>query len=223
MSPRLILIYCLLLISASSCAKKSFLSSKVQPWEIKEMMVFEPVSDIYIINRGNKMEYSDSLSYISGQLWLNVVNQNRNRLPVNMINILEENFTKVQIQEETKYLFKEVSGMKKFHSIPLPPSIKAHLELSGNRFGMLTATSGFTRKKGNLTGQMLKSIGIGIVTFGMVMIIPYTAQSNVSVLILDNERDEVVYYKASNMLENQPLKELTLNRHLDYLYKNYLW
>jgi len=212
-----------ILLPFISCTKKTFLSSNVTPSEIIKIAVFEPISYINLINKGDKAVHSDSLSQISQQLWLNTVELNRYRLPIDTIIALEDEYKRYQLQEETLQLFTEVHSMERFYSLPIPAGLKSQLELTGHRFGMLTLTSGFTRRKGNLTGQMIKSIAIGIVTMGMVMILPETAQSNVHVLILDNDMDEVVYYKASMGSEMQPLKEKSLHRQLDYLYKDYFW
>jgi len=186
------------------------------------MAVFEPISYIHLINKGDKTIYSDSLSMISQQLWLSTVEQNRYRLPIDKFIVLDDGFIRYQLQDETQHLFTKIQAMDKFYSVPIPPTLKSQLDLSGNRYGMLTLTSGFTRRKGNLTGQMIKAIGIGILTMGMVMIIPETAESNVHVLILDNDLDEVVYYKGMS-LEIQPLKEKSLHMQLDHLYKGYFW
>jgi len=187
------------------------------------MVVFEPLSYISIIRKRDNMEFSDTLSNMSKRLWLDVVEQNRHRLNVSSYFIVDDIYSKEKLQDEIRELFEEVESLDKFYSIPVPPGIKSHLELSGTRFGMLTVTSGFTRSRGNMRGQMLKSIGIGIITLGMVVPLPVTAHSNVYVMILDNKLDEVIYYKASSMNDSQPLRVKTLNRQLDQLYKNYLW
>lgn len=212
-----------ILVTFSSCAKKSVFSSNISPTEINDMAVFEPISYINIIYKGDKSVYSDSLSRVSQKLWLSTLELNRYRLPIDTYIILDDDFNRTLIEQETRNLFDEIDLLDQFYSIPIPPALKSQLEVSGNRFGMLTLTSGFTRTKGNLTGQMFKSIGIGLLTLGMVMIIPETAQSNVYVMILDNELDEVVYYKASTSEEMQPLKEKNLHRQLEHLYKDYFW
>ena len=216
-------LFVIILFTLSSCAKKAVFSSGISPTEINQMTVFEPISYINLITKGDNAVYSDSLSRISQKLWLNTLELNNYRLPIESYIILDDHFSRSLIENETRTLFDEIDALDQFYSIPIPPTLKSHLEVSGNRFGMLTLTSGFTRTKGNLTGQMFKSIGIGLLTLGMVMIIPETAQSNVHVLILDNELDEVVYYKASTSQEMQPLKEKTLHRQLEYLYKDYFW
>jgi hypothetical protein len=218
-----LLLTILIVFHLTSCAPKPLFTSNVAPTEIRDLVVFEPISYISLIKKGDKMEFSDTLSNISKKLWLNVVEQNQYRLPVHSYFLGNDDYTKAQLQDEIRLLFEKVESLDKFYSIPLPPMIKSQLDLSENRFGMLTVTSGFTRRKGNMTGQMLKSIGIGVLTLGMVVPMPVTAHSNVYVMILDNELDEVIYYKESSMPESQPLKEKTLHRQLDYLYKNYLW
>jgi hypothetical protein len=223
MKSRSFLIFSLFVFTLSSCTKKPIFSSQLPASDIKDMVIFEPISYISLINKGDKLEFSDSLSRVSQKLWLTVVEQNRYRLPMDKISVLENDFERMQLREETRALFEEIETLDKFHSIPIPPTLKSQLELSGHRFGMLSVTSGFTRRKGNLTGQMFKSIGIGIITMGMVVPVPMTAHSNVYVLIMDNEQDEVIYYRSSKMSDSQPLKVKTLHRQLDSLYKDYLW
>jgi len=213
----------ILILIFSSCARKTVFVSNVPPSEVRDMVVFEPISYISLINKGDKLEFSDSLSNVSKQLWLNVVEQNQYRLPIHNYYIEDDVYNKTGLQDEIRVLFEEVQALDKFYSIPIPPTIKSHMDLSGSRFGMLTVTSGFTRRKGNMTGQMLKAIGIGVVTLGMVVPMPVAAHSNVYVMIMDNERDEIIYYKGSKMNESQPLKEKILHRQLNFLYKNYFW
>jgi len=57
----------------SSCAGKKQLSSSVHPSQIHDMAIFEPVSRIHLIERGNNTVFNDSLSNVSSGMIVNVI------------------------------------------------------------------------------------------------------------------------------------------------------
>lgn len=72
-----------------------------------------------------------------------------------------------------------------------------------------------------MTGEMFKSIGIGVATMGNYAPIPVSYASNVFIFIMDKELGHAVLAKKYEGDEIHPLKKKTLAKQYKYLFKDF--
>ncbi len=211
------------LIFLSSCASSKFKSNGTDPSTIKELSILQPVSFIYGINKGDESELVDSLSFYSQVLWLDVIKQNQHRLPNTSKLLINDPFEASVVAQQTVEFLDVLFFAKDIKSISVPPNIIAALDQGESRYGLLTVHSGFTRRKGNYRIQVLKAVGIGILTMGYYYPLPDKSNSSIFVAIVDRETSEAVFFKTSELLDKEPLDPKILNKQLNQLFKGYFW
>ncbi len=189
--------------------------------QITDLLILEPVSDIFYIEKGNKGEAVDSLGLVSSELWLAVINANKGRLPNPRILSKLSHDDRAYYSSEVKQMFIKAEDKKNNSSLKLSPYFFKLMEENNSRFLMLSYLNGFTRRKGNMGGQMAKSIGLGVLTMGMYTQIPYKASSNLYVLIVDKETSKIAFCKKSFVPEKEPLDYKILQKQFNQVFKKY--
>ncbi len=189
--------------------------------EITKMLVFNPVSALTMIGKNLGQEKSDSISELSEKLWLETLYDHKAVLPEIELFATEKLVDSAAYKADLEWLISSANSNRDFQDIRLPPSLYTILEETDCRYAMLTYLSGFRRKKGNMVGEMFKSIGVGVVTAGMYAPIPYSYQSNIYVLIMDKESGHAVFYRESEMPDGNPLGKKTLKVQFKYIFKKY--
>lgn len=215
-----ILFVALAALGFSSCSSGKMVRSSVAPAEIKELMVLEPLTYISGIWKGSEPVMSDSLSVISRDVILSSLNSN-GRLPRISETIIfqDESILGVYAVSTQDLVNRLLLGKKGgIVNITIPPEIRALM--GDERFGIIICAEGFSRSSKNYTNQMLKGLGIGILTLGTYVEEPIKARTNMYVIILDNERNEVAYFNHSDA-QNEPVSEKHVGRQLDKLLKKY--
>jgi hypothetical protein len=118
-------------------------------------------------------------------------------------------------------LAEKASAGAPFEDLRMSPTLYSLMENLDTRFSMLIYHDGFVRKKGNMTGEMFKSIGIGVATMGNYAPIPVSYASNVFIFIMDKELGHAVLAKKYEGDEIHPLKKKTLAKQYKYLFKDF--
>lgn len=213
-----LLIACLV----SSCSTSKIVKSELDPHAIQELQVFHPVSKIYHINKGNTLNLNDSLSRFSRILLLDILLDNES-LPLGQEILAEDRYAQELLDEEIEAFFVKINNTKKkeLSQLTVPPMVSHLLTENNKRFGLLTATTGFNRRKGNYGGQILKSVGIGILTMGFYYPVPIKASSFVGAVIVDNDSNEVAFFRISQVPEIDPMNKTKLSRQLELIFKGY--
>lgn len=188
---------------------------------IEELAIYHPISDLGIIGKGMEREHSDSVSRISEQLWLDILQSNQHRLPKAKVRGFDFIADRDVFEIEIENLMIMASSGEPFERIKVPPYLYTLLEKDDSRYVMLSYLTGFTRKKGNLTGEVLKAVGIGVLTMDMYTPNVVSHESDILVLIMDKELGHAVFYRRSLALESHPLKTKKLQRQFKQLFKGY--
>lgn len=213
----------ILIVISSACSSKKIKSTGPNPSEISDLRIFKPVSFIEGINKGNQAELSDSLSFLSSVLWVDVLKQNNHRLPIGNEIKLDDPYYSAEVEQQTIQFFDQLIMAKNIEDVEVPPLLIATLDDEKSRFGLLTIHSGFTRRKGNYGGQVVKAIGIGILTMGMYSQLPTKSNSSIFVAIIDSSTSKPIFFKRSIMSDKEPLDPKVLNKQLNQLFKRYFW
>ncbi|MFC6225541.1 hypothetical protein ACFP2F_20010 [Hymenobacter artigasi] len=95
------------------------------------------------------------------------------------------------------------------------PTLDYLLSTQNQRYVLVTATQGFTRTPNNYSGQVAKSIGVGVLTMGMMVPIAIKAKSIICLFIYDRQQKAIVYYNHTPPpAEREPLNQAVLERQL---------
>lgn len=204
----------------SSCATNKYISKNVKATEITDIKYFAPLSYVSLIEKGNKSVLNDSLSSMSKVL-LDSVIRNNNAFKIEKridVNGLKNN---LKVTNELSFLIQTIMNTRKLEGVKLTPTIDSIMKANKQRFAMASVTAGFGRKKGNYGNQVAKGIGVGILTLGMYAPVPIKSSFSLFTIILDSERNEVVYYCRTLPIEESPTNYEAIEKQYRALYQGY--
>lgn len=207
----------------TSCATNKMLTSAVRSNEITNLQKFEPVSYISLIEKANQAKYNDTLSTRSKELFSNVLNSFGVLIPLTGEIKVNETLTQQRLAREIEALCVAADEQKSLANLRLTPRLDSVLEVNGKRFGLITITTGFTRKRGNYGKQIAKGIGLGVLTLGMVYTAPVKSYSIVYAMIVDSEDDNVAFFRKSILADKDPLDESVLKKQVLEVFDGYFW
>ena len=198
----------------SSCATQGFVSNVTRA-DIQQIAQFEILTDVGLIEKGNKIVNNDSLTQIAQTLFETALTKEKT-LPVTNIIVIEDNAIHKQVQYEIATLMNCVESKMRPKNLPIPPTIDSILCARNERFGMLVYDWGFVRTGGNYAKQTVKSVAIGILTLGMAIPVYYKEATHTGILIYDAKNHNFAYV-ANVEGESSPVKESTYQRHMQGL------
>ena len=189
--------------------------------EIKKITIFYPVTKIEVVGKGMDQLHYDSVSLVSAALNLDILYENQT--------IFEQAyfFPKEEIQAYDYFSLDLIDLADKaakgfpFEDLRITPTLYQLMEETTTRFCLLVYHDGFVRKKGNMVGEMFKSIGFGVATMGNYAPVPVSYASNVFLFIMDKELGHAVFAKKYEGDEIHPLKKKTLAKQYKYLLKDF--
>ena len=203
----------------TSCtANRGFVSSLTRA-DIRQVQQFEPLNYVGIIEKGNKITYSDSLTEVANTLFETALSRSKT-IPVKGNIIIEDSLVNNRVQNEIYMLMNYVENNIKVKDIPIPPVIDSILESRNERFGLLAYNWGFTRTGGNYAGQIGKGVLIGILTMGTMYTVPYKDMSRCGLIIVDSKNNNLAFVSTANR-ESNPLKAETYRKQMEDLLKKY--
>jgi hypothetical protein len=218
---RLTVLFLTVLLFAS-CSTTKFLTSGVNPAEIRDLQKFETISYMSLIEKGSMSKQNDSVSNVSKAILDETLSSFEDKIPLSG-NIKADNpGLQKKVRNEIETLILTADKQKQVDGLKLTPAIDSLLELNGKRFGLLTVTSGFTREKGNYGKQVAKGAAMGILTLGMVYQTPIKSNSTIYAMIVDAKDNSVVFYRKS-MVEGEPLNKDVLSKQINKLFEGYFW
>ena len=138
---------------ASCTANRGFVSSLSRS-DIRQVQQFEPLNYVGIIQKGNKITYSDSLTEVAKTLFEKELSCDKT-LPVKGFVVIEDSLVNNKVQNEIYMLMNYVEGNVRVKDIPIPPTIDSILEARNERFGLLAYNWGFTRTPDRLAKASL--------------------------------------------------------------------
>ncbi|WP_216679797.1 hypothetical protein [Hymenobacter siberiensis] len=199
----------------SSCATTSgILRPGFQPKAILEMSFASPVVQVSTIQRGNQPEFNPEASAESVRLMRKLLVNHQVELHLRNELVIPDSLQQQARQE----IYRAVNGIEKRQRLDTGAHLPVldHLLASQNqRYVLVAATQGFTRLEGNYGNQLAKSIGVGLLTMGMMVPIAIKAKSDICLFIYDGEQKNIVYYNHTPPpAEREPLNEAVLEKQL---------
>lgn len=189
--------------------------------EIKEITVFYPSTRIEVVGKGMEQMHYDSASLLSATLNLSIIYDKKDIFEQIYFYPKEDIPSYDLFTLDLIELAEKASSGAPFEDLRVSPALYSMMENLDTRFSMLIYHDGFVRKKGNMTGEMFKSIGIGVATMGNYAPIPVSYASNVFMFIMDKELGHAVVAKKYEGDEIHPLKKKTLAKQYKYLFKDF--
>jgi hypothetical protein len=206
----------------TSCVTNQYISKNVKPTDLTAIKYFEPMAYVGLIEKGNKGKLNDSLSLISKKLLDSIIRNNNSFRIEEKIEVYGiENNTKVN--NELSTMIQTIINNKKLDGVQLSPTVDSIMKSKKQRFAMVSLTNGFGRRKGNYGNQIAKGIGVGILTLGMYVPVPVKSSLSLFTIILDSERNEVIYYSRTLPVEKSPSDIKAVNEQYRTLYKGYIY
>lgn len=221
---RLCIFSLVIILLLAGCTNSKLRTSIVPAYQLQDVHYFPTSSYITYIKKGNRGDKNEELSYQSEQLASAILKSNS--VIYKLSNPVQFQFPEdsINAQNDIWALIEEIEFKNSLIGVELPPAVRLIMNENNTRFAMAVMVDGFVRRKGNYTGQVLLSIGIGVLTFGYyIPPMPLKSFSTLRVVILDAHRNEVAFYRR-NMRENKsPLDPKTIDKQFNKLFKGYFY
>ena len=194
--------------------------SKLDPDNIKELDFYVLPSKISLIEKANIACLNPFLSDSFDLLF-------ESKLPVALKSDVK--FNKFEIFDEDvrddidNQLFKIILDVEKIRRIKKykPDSrLIEFLNLSNKQYLFVSYSKGFTREHGNFGMQIAKGIGIGLLTGGRVIPVPFKANFTNVFYIIDVKNSNLAFYQR-NTQELEPLKPQNVEYKIDRILGGY--
>ena len=199
----------------ASCATTSgIVRPGFRPDAIQEMPFASPVAQVATIQRGNQLEFNQGASSESERLMRKLLVRHQPELHLRDELVIPDSLRQ-QVRQE---IYQAVNGIEKRQRLDTGarlPVLDYLLADQKQRYLLVTATQGFTRLEGNYANQLAKTIGVGLLTMGMMVPVAVKAKSAICLFIYDKEQKNIVYYSHTPPLaEREPLDEAVLEKQL---------
>ena len=199
----------------SSCAVSSgIVRTGFQPRTIQEMPFASPVAQVATIQRGNQPKFNLEASAESVRLMRKLLVSYQSELHLGGELMIPDSLQQQAKQE----IYQAVNGIEKRQRLDTGaqlPVLDYLLTGRNQRYVLVAATQGFTRLEGNYGNQLAKTIGVGLLTMGMMVPVAVKAKSNICLFIYDKEQKNIVYYNHTPPpAEREPLDEAVLEKQL---------
>ena len=157
------------------------------------MLYSTPVAQVAVVGHSNQPILSPKASVASTKLVKDMLLRHQAELRLSGELVIPDSLQKQAKQE----IYRAVEGLEKRHRLDTGahlPILDGLLAVQNQRYVMVSATEGFTRTDANYGQQLAISIGVGLLTGGMMIPVSTKANSIICLFIYDHQQKVVVYY-----------------------------
>lgn len=212
-------------ISLSSCGTTGYLASGYNDVDaIKDVVLFEPVSKIETIGKGEITVTNDTACVASQDLLLQTVKECESGLNILSVYVPSGEEEAEIVREGVESLYSQLlhsQGSFSTASFVVPESLDEIIERTGIRYGMAIYSYGFSRTGGNYAAQIAKGVGLAILTLGSVYTVPYKDKSNIHIFIIDSEHNCVAWHNHDIGADYNPLKQKHLEKQFKRIFRKF--
>lgn len=212
-------------ISLSSCGTTGYLASGYNDVDaIKDVVLFEPVSKIETIGKGEITVTNDTACVASQDMLLQTVKECESGLNILSVYMPSGEEEAEIVRKGVESLYSQLlhsQGSFRTASFVVPESLDGIVERTGNRYGMAVYGYGFSRTGGNYAAQIAKGVGLAILTLGSVYTVPYKDKSNIHIFIIDSEQDCVAWHNHDIAADYNPLKQKHLEKQFKRIFRKF--
>ncbi|GAA4359016.1 hypothetical protein GCM10023185_25220 [Hymenobacter saemangeumensis] len=178
------------------------------------MTFASPIAAVSLIEKGNLPKPNEEATAQATEIMRRLLTRHRAELHLTH----ELHIPDSLYQQAYQQIFRAAEGIayrQRLETSANLPAIDHLLAGPGPRYVLLTALRGFTRTSENYSGQLAKTIGVGLLTMGMVVPVSVKARSDIYFLIYDRQQRQVVYFNQTPpMAEQEPLDEASVENQL---------
>lgn len=212
-------------ISLSSCGTTGYLTSGYNDVDaIKDVVLFEPVSKIETIGKGEITVTNDTACVASQDLLLQTVKECDSGLNILSVYVPSGEEEAEIVRKGVESLYSQLlhsQGSFSTASFVVPESLDEIIERTDNRYGMAVYSYGFSRTGGNYAAQIAKGVGLAILTLGSVYTVPYKDKSNIHIFIIDSEHNCVAWHNHDIGADYNPLKQKHLEKQFKRIFRKF--
>ncbi|MDB5233635.1 MAG: hypothetical protein JWR44_628 [Hymenobacter sp.] len=181
------------------------------------MLFLAPVGVVSSIAQGNRASYDPNASADASEAMRQALLRHDEKLHLKSQLVIKDSAMQRAVATLTLRAIGELESHRK-RPLPMPaPWLDSLLTARKQRYCLLSYAWGFTRTASNYRGQVAKSLGIGLLSMGMIVPSADKASTRVGVFIYDAQQHAVVYYKSSWPAEKDPLAGVVIDRELTEL------
>ena len=194
----------------ASCTTNRGFVSTVKRAEIQQVQQFEPLTLVGIIEKGDKIAYSDSLTEIAQGLFETALSNDKT-IPVTEKIVIEDSIVNDKVQYEIYLMMRYINGRVRVQDIPIPSTIDSILEARNERFGLLAYSQGFVRTDDNYDKEFGKGAAIALLTLGTYYKMPNKYVTHGGIVIVDSQNNNVAFVAAESF-NYHPMKADTYQK-----------
>ena len=210
MKPLVTLIYVsFLLVFFSSCGINRQLVSSVKPSQIDKILIIKSFAQIDTIGIGNKPAYDKKTSTeVSEDLLSNI----GNLLPyrIKKVSPSSDSVETWRFNQEMFKIIANVEQLQKIEGYQISDTLVGLMEKYDCNYAIGAIDVGFSRTKSNYAKQVAKSIGIGLLTLGMVVPISYKSTSSMYCFIVDRKNKNIAFFRRDLGIEKEPTDKMVI-------------
>lgn len=197
------------------------LFANCQNSKLDSLAFFTPFTNIGIIEKGNKIEFDDSLTSIAQQNIINIIN-NGSVLSSKKEIKLQDSFGSI-IVDETQGVVKKIFKNKSIDGIVIPRVTDSFLKANNQRFALLVFLTGFERTTKNKQKQTTKNIAVTALSLGNLVPIYQKQGFSLVVLLLDSKFNRFVFYKTCSSELSSATFRMPLEVKFNELFRKYTY
>ncbi len=214
------LLFLLGMLLLTSCASTLLTSKNVLSSEVQNIGYVEPISFISLIQKSNQTKPNDSLSLISTKVLDSIIRSSSQPKISKQLTFTDLKL-KNRLENDLLKTMTEIRKSKKLDHIKTTPLMDSVAKSENQRFVLFTVNAGFARRKNNYGNQVLKGIGVGILTMGMYAPVPVKANTSTYAMIYDAQNSSVVFFNYFPLIEKSPVDRKNLNYIYSKLFETY--
>ena len=211
---------CCALITLSSCGTTKQLVSNIKPYEIDKILIIKPLTKIDTIGYGNKSAYDKNTSTEVSE---SVAYSIETLLPkrIKQLHTSNDSFEQFIFQRELFRIVGNIEQLRKIEGYVVNDTLIGLLDKYDCNYAIGALDFGFTRSRNNYNKQLAKGIGIGILTLGMAIPVPYKSASTMYCFIVDRENKNIAFYRSNIGIEHDPRDKMVIFEQVLKLLKPY--
>ncbi|MBK8628074.1 MAG: hypothetical protein IPN86_21685 [Saprospiraceae bacterium] len=170
---------------------------------ITSVVHFPSLGHVSVIEYDNDNEavYNDSLTTISKLILDSIV---RNHPNFQVLDLQLDSAENSEVDTQLMSVFKLILSNNTISNIKIPPRIADIMLQQDENFYMATLIEGFDRTGINYVGQVVESILLEVITFGLYTKTSYLMLTRVMNLIIDKKSMKIIFFGVTNPVEKSP-------------------
>jgi hypothetical protein len=214
------IIFLLIAFTLASCGPGKYMTSEISRYDISKVTIFEPVTYISYIEAGkmNRMEYSDSLTYMASYNLLTGVSEYLS--DYYLVDLLYLDSTSRELVfHQIDQMMGYAGSSYEVEEIPFPPSLDSLMWINNIDYGVCILHTGFARQKKNYRRQL--ALRVLMEVFADVAVYPTRAVSELRIVILDRKNQKVAFYNSHVGDDHDPYFKPVTDQQIQRIFRKF--